>query len=150
VVDVGNTNKAMIGATNIERNLDLSYSLDKVKTDILRVVQNGGYALQNANHVFHTFRIGKLSGLEMAVFNITLKELDTEKTNIHIVVTEQIRSDGHKIIIDKMIDAFLERLSKALVGMPDAELTKVSAENSGCFGIAALMIATTTALMCLL
>lgn len=32
----------------------------------------------------------------------------------HIVVTEKIRNNGHQITIDQMIDAFLERLSKAL------------------------------------
>jgi len=61
-----------------------------------------------------------------------LKLLENSNTNIHIVVTEKIRNNGHQITVDKMIDAFLERLSKALVGATDDQLKTVSAGNSGC------------------
>jgi hypothetical protein len=63
--------------------------------------------------------------------NVTLKGLENGNTNIHIVVTEKIRNNGHQITIDQMIDAFLERLSKALTGATDEELKTVSAGNKG-------------------
>jgi hypothetical protein len=64
--------------------------------------------------------------------NVTLKGLENGNTNIHMVVSEKIRSNGHQMIVDQMIDAFLERLSKALTGATDEELKTVSAGNKGC------------------
>lgn len=122
----------MISSTNIERNIELSFPIEKVKQDIERTVKNGAYAMHSKNDVLNTFRIGKLTGLESISMNITLKSLENSNTNIHIVVTEKIRNNGHQITVDKMIDAFLERLSKALVGATDDQLKTVSAGNSGC------------------
>jgi hypothetical protein len=122
----------MISSTNIERNIELSFPIEKVKQDIERTVKNGAYAMHSKNDVLNTFRIGKLTGLESISMNITLKLLENSNTNIHIVVTEKIRNNGHQITVDKMIDAFLERLSKALVGATDDQLKTVSAGNSGC------------------
>jgi hypothetical protein len=122
----------MISSTNIKRNIELSFPIEKVKQDIERTVKNGAYAMHSKNDVLNTFRIGKLTGLESISMNITLKLLENSNTNIHIVVTEKIRNNGHQITVDKMIDAFLERLSKALVGATDDQLKTVSAGNSGC------------------
>ena len=122
----------MISSTNFERNIELSFPIEKVKQDIERTVKNGAYAMHSKNDVLNTFRIGKLTGLESISMNITLKSLENSNTNIHIVVTEKIRNNGHQITVDKMIDAFLERLSKALVGATDDQLKTVSAGNSGC------------------
>ena len=122
----------MISSTNIERNIELSFPIEKVKQDIERTVKNGAYAMHSKNDVLNTFRIGKLTGIESISMNITLKSLENSNTNIHIVVTEKIRNNGHQITVDKMIDAFLERLSKALVGATDDQLKTVSAGNSGC------------------
>jgi hypothetical protein len=121
----------MIGATNIERNLDLNFPLEKVKVDIERVVIQGVYTLHSKNDILNTYRVGKITGLESVNMNITLKQIES-KTNIHIVVTEKIRNSGHQMSVDKIIDAFLERLSKALTGAPDEALKTVSAGNKGC------------------
>jgi hypothetical protein len=55
-------------------------------------------------------------------------------------VTERIRNNGHQITIDQMIDAFLERLSKALTGATDEELKTVSAGNKGCMVTIIIML----------
>jgi hypothetical protein len=110
----------------------LSFPIEKVKQDIERTVKNGAYAMHSKNDVLNTYRIGKLTGLESISMNVTLKGLENGNTNIHIVVTEKIRNNGHQITIDQMIDAFLERLSKALTGATDEELKTVSAGNKGC------------------
>ena len=122
----------MISSTTIERNIELSFPIEKVKQDIERTVKNGAYAMHSKNDVLNTYRIGKLTGLESISMNVTLKGLENGNTNIHIVVTEKIRNNGHQITIDQMIDAFLERLSKALTGATDEELKTVSAGNKGC------------------
>jgi len=122
----------MIGATKIERNIDLTFSVESVKESIDRVVKAGGYALLNKNDILNTYRISKLTGLELINMNITLKKVDEGSCSIHLEVTEQLRNSGHKMQVDKMIDAFLERLSKALTGEPDSELEKVSKSNAGC------------------
>lgn len=122
----------MITSTNIERNIELNFPIEKVKQDIERTVKNGAYAMHSKNDVLNTFRIGKITGLESISMNITLKSLENSNTNIHIVVAEKIRNNGHQIAVDKMIDAFLERLSKALTGATDEELKTVSAGNKGC------------------
>ncbi len=130
----------MISSTNIERNIDLNYPLDKVKQDIARVVKQGVYTIHSQNDTFNTYRIGKLTGLEMISMNITLKVLENGNTNIHILVSEKIRNNGHQISVDKMIDAFLERLGKALTGATDEELKGVSAGNKGCMVTLLVMI----------
>jgi hypothetical protein len=119
-------------SSNIERNIELSFPIEKVKQDIERTVKIGAYAVHSKNEVLNTYRIGKITGLESIIMNITLKSLDAEKTNIHIVVTEKVRNQGHQSIVEKMIDAFLERLSKALTGAADEDLKTVSAGNKGC------------------
>lgn len=130
-------------ATNIERKLDLDFAISKVKTDIERVVKIAAYSLNSKNDILNTYRISKMSGLEIINMNITLSRIDDARTTIHIVVTEHIRHNGHKITIDQMIDAFLERLSKALVGETDEGLKSVSAANKGCFGVVILFIIVT-------
>lgn len=125
----------MNASTNIERQIELNFPIEKVKQDIERTVKIGAYAMHSKNDILNTYRIGKLTGLESINMNITLKVLESGNTNIHIVVTERIRNNGHQITIDKMIDAFLERLSKALTGANDEELKTVSAGNQGCIVI---------------
>ena len=115
----------MISSPNIERNIELNFPLEKVKQDIERTVKNGAYAMHSKNDVLNTYRIGKLTGLESISMNVTLKGPENGNTNIHIVVTEKIRNNGHQITIDQMIDAFLERLSKALTGATDEELKNI-------------------------
>jgi hypothetical protein len=136
----------MISATNIERQYDLDFPITKVKNDIERVVKPGGYVLDNKNDLLNTFRINKMTGLEFMSMNVTLKVLDENKTQIHINVTEKLRSDGHKLIVDKMIDAFLERLTKALTGATEEELRKVSESNKGCFVLFFVLIGSALAL----
>jgi len=127
-------------STNIERNIELNFPLEKVKQDIERVVKIGAYAMHSKNDIFNTYRIGKLTGLETISMNVTLKSLENGNTNIHIVVTENVRNSGHQISIDTMIDAFLERLSKALTGVTDEELKTVSPGNKGCMVTILVMI----------
>ena len=102
----------MIASTNIERNLDLNYPLVNVKEDIERVVKQGTYTILAKNETFNTYRIGKLTGLEMISMNITLKVLENGNTNIHILVSEKIRNSGHQSIVDKMIDALILKKSE--------------------------------------
>jgi hypothetical protein len=130
----------MISSTNIERNIELNFPLEKVKQDIERVVKIGAYAMHSKNDTFNTYRIGKLTGLESISMNVTLKSLENGNTNIHIVVTEKVRNAGHQSTIDSMIDAFLERLSKALTGLTDEELKTVSPGNKGCMVTILVMI----------
>jgi hypothetical protein len=123
--------------------LDLAFPISKVKTDIERVVKIAAYSLDSKNDILNTYRISKMSGLEIIHMNITLTGTDDARTTIQIVVTEQIRNSGHKIAVDKMIDAFLERLSKALVGEADESLKNVSSANKGCLGIVILFMIVT-------
>ncbi|MEI6880132.1 MAG: hypothetical protein WCK82_02155 [Bacteroidota bacterium] len=122
----------MISSTNIERNIELNFPIEKVKQDIERTVKFGAYVMHSKNDILNTFRIGKATGLEVISMNVTLKSLENGSTNIHIVVSEKIRNSGHQTTIDQMIDAFLERLSNALTGASDEQLKTVSAGNKGC------------------
>jgi hypothetical protein len=117
--------------TNIERKIDLNFPIEEVKQNINRVVKQGAYTILSQNEILSTYRIGKIANLEQVIMNITLKPIDTN-TNIHIVVSERIRNQGHQSSVEKIIDAFLERLSKGLTGASDEELKSVSAGNKGC------------------
>jgi len=131
----------MARGTNIEKSLDLNYDLGHVKSCIALVVEKGAYTMNSSNDILHTYRISKITGLEFVSMNITLKKIDDSNTNIHIVVTEPVRNDGHAVIINKMIDAFLERFSKALIGAPESEIAQVSAQNSaGCLGVVLALV----------
>jgi hypothetical protein len=116
---------------NLERKIDLTFPIEDVKQNIERVVKQAVYTIHSKNDVLHTYRIGKMTGLEMITMNITLKSIEGG-TNIYIVVTERIRNQGHQATVEQMIDAFLERLSKGLTGASDEELKTVSAGNKGC------------------
>jgi hypothetical protein len=117
---------------NLERKLELEFPINKVKTEIERVIKNGAYILDSKNDILNTYRINKMTGLEFMSMNVSLIRIDDNRTSINIVVTEQLRNSGHKMKLDQMLDAFLERLSKALTGESDDKLTSVSPANKGC------------------
>ncbi len=123
----------MSTSTNIERRIDVSFPLDKVKKDIERVGNQGFYCLHSKNDILNTYRIGYLSWTESIMMNITLKVLENGSTNIHIVIHSGWSPKLNvPLAIDKMIDAFLQRLNKVLTGATDEELKTVSAGNKGC------------------
>jgi len=59
----------MISSTNIERNIELNFPLEKVKQDIQRTVNFGAYAMHSKNDILNTYRIGKITGLESITMN---------------------------------------------------------------------------------
>jgi hypothetical protein len=115
----------------ITRDIDINFSIDQIKVSIERVIKLGVYTKQSHNDVFNTLRISKLDGLEMVFMNITLKKLEDNSTNIKVDVVERLRNAGHEIIVNRVIDNFLDRLGKSLTGVNDEEIKKAS--NSGCF-----------------
>lgn len=117
--------------TNIERNIDVNFPINEVKENIEIVVKEAVYTMLSKNDAFNTYRIGKMTGLEIVYMNVTLKAIDSG-TNIHIVVSERIRNSGHQSIVEKIIDAFLERLGKSLSGATAEEIKTVSSGNKGC------------------
>jgi hypothetical protein len=117
----------------ITRDIDIDFSIDHIKVSIEKVIKLGVYTKQSHNDVFNTLRISKLDGLEMVYMNITLKKLEDNSTNIKVNVVERLRNAGHEIIVNRVIDNFLDRLGKSLTGVNDEEIKKAS--NSGCFNI---------------
>jgi hypothetical protein len=122
----------MIGNVKIERDLDLDFDVNHVKSCIDKIIPLGVYTLQNRNDIFGTYRIGKMDGLEIVNFNVAIKKIDENKSNIKLDCIENIRNSGHESIVNRILDNFLERLSKSLVGLSDEEIKSVS--NKGCFG----------------
>lgn len=129
--------------SNTERNIELNFPIQKVKEDIDRAVKIGSYTMHSKNDLLNTYRIGRITGLESISMNVTLKPLENGNTNIHIVVQERIRNSGHQNTIDRMIDAFLERLSKSLIGANDEEIKTVSSGNKGCLVLFIFLITAT-------
>jgi hypothetical protein len=70
--------------------------------------------------------------------NITLNKIEDTKTKIKIEVVERLRNSGHEIIVNRIIDNFLDRLAKSLTGVEEEEIKK--AANKGCFGIIILFV----------
>lgn len=129
----------------LERNAEVDYSISHCKGCIERVVANGGYSVNNRNDILNTYRIGKITGLEFVNMNITLKKVSDDKTEIQVSCVEAIRNSGHQIAVDQILDAFMERFSKALVGAPDDALKTVS--QKGCLGVALALIIFSSALL---
>lgn len=128
----------MIGNIKIERDIDIDFKVDDIKTNILRVIPLGIYTKHSQNDVFNTFRISKMDGFEVVTFNVTIKKIDDNRSNIKIDCVENIRNSGHEVIVNRILDNFLDRLSKSLSGVSDDEI-KIAA-NKGCFGVILLML----------
>lgn len=118
--------------THITRNLEIDFTIDNIKECIEKVVKIGVYSILSKNDIFHTYTIGKMDGLEIVKMNITLKKIDDNKTSINIDVIERLRNSGHETTVNKVIDNFLDRLSKALIGKSDDEIKKPA---KGCLGL---------------
>lgn len=128
----------MIGNIKIERDIDIDFKIDDIKTNILRVIPLGIYTKHSQNDVFNTFRISKMDGFEIVTFNVTIKKIDDNRSNIKIDCVENIRNSGHEAIVNRILDNFLDRLSKSLSGVSDDEI-KI-ATNKGCLGVILLML----------
>ena len=122
----------------ITRDLDIDFNLDDIKSNIERVIKLGAYSKHSQNDIFNTYRIGKMDGLEIVYMNITLNKIEDTKTKIKIEVVERLRNSGYEIIVNRIIDNFLDRLAKSLTGVEDEEIKK--AANKGCFGIIILFV----------
>lgn len=122
----------------ITRDLDIDFNLDDIKSNIERVIKLGAYSKHSQNDIFNTYRIGKMDGLEIVYMNITLNKIEDTKTKIKIEVVERLRNSGHEIIVNRIIDNFLDRLAKSLTGVEEEEIKK--AANKGCFGIIILFV----------
>ena len=129
----------------LERNAEVDYSISHCKSCIERVVANGGYSVNNRNDILNIYRIGKLTGLEFVNMNISLKKVSDDKTEIQVSCVEAIRNSGHQIAVDNILDAFMERFSKALVGASDESLQSVS--QKGCFGVVLAFVVTTATIV---
>ena len=123
--------------THLTRNLEIEFTIENIKECIDKVVKIGSYTILSKNEVFHTYTIGKMDGLEIVKMNITLKKIDDNKTSINIDVIERLRNSGHEAIVNKVIDNFLDRLSKALTGKSDEEIKKPA---NGCLGLVILFL----------
>ena len=124
----------MRGNIKIERDLNLDFDLNHVKTCIDKVIPLGSYTLQNKNDILNTYRVSKLASMEFVSMTIVLKKIDDKTTNINLGCLENIRNGGHEITVNEILDNFLERLSKTLVGMSDEDIKKVT-KKPGCFGV---------------
>jgi len=128
----------------ITRDLDIDFNLDDIKSNIERVIKLGAYSKHSQNDIFNTYRIGKMDGLEIVYMNITLNKIEDTKTKIKIEVVERLRNSGHEIIVNRIIDNFLDRLAKSLTGVEDEEIKK--AANKGCLGTVIFLISIGSAL----
>jgi hypothetical protein len=135
----------MIGNIKIERDLDLDFSVSEIKSNIERIIPLGVYTKHSQNDVFNTYRIGKMDGLEVVNFNITIKKIDENKSNLKLDCVENIRNSGHEAVVNRILDNFLDRLGKSLTGLTDEEIKVAS--NSGCLGLALLLILAGTLLV---
>lgn len=123
--------------THITRNIEIDFTIEHIKECIEKVVKIGAYSIHSKNEVFNTYSIDKLDGLELVKMNITLKKIDETKTSINIDVIERLRNSGHEAVVNRVIDNFLDRLSKALTGQSDEEIKKAA---KGCLGLVILFL----------
>jgi hypothetical protein len=117
----------MSSVTKIERNIELNFTLEKVKKDIERVVKNGSYVMHSKNDILNTYYIGKVAGVSFMSMLVTLKSLENGNSNIHIEVNTK-GAECDQRFVERMIDTFLERLIKP----KDDERRIASTGNKGC------------------
>jgi hypothetical protein len=132
----------MIGNIKIERDLELEFSVSDIKSNIERIIPLGIYTKHSQNDVFNTYRISKMDGFEIVSFNVTIKKIDDNKSNLKLDCIENVRNSGHEAIVNRILDNFLDRLGKSLTGLGDEEIKLAS--NKGCFGLVLLLLLAST------
>lgn len=79
-----------------------------------------------------------MDGFEVVTFNVTIKKIDDNKSNLKLDCIENIRNSGHEAIVNRILDNFLDRVGKSLTGLTDEEIKVAS--NKGCFGLILLLL----------
>jgi hypothetical protein len=120
----------------INKEFDLNYNIDQIKLNVKKLYTENvykmkyTYMLQKELDSLNYFRISKMNGLVVVVWDINLKRIDDENTKIELVCF--IDTHTNSIAMSTM-NSFLERLVMLLDGKEDTEI--IENTNKGCFGL---------------
>ena len=120
----------------INKEFDLNYSIDQIKLNIKKLYTENvykmkyTYMLQKELDSLNYFRISKMNGLVVVIWDINLKRIDDENTKIELVCLIDTHSNS---IAMSTLNSFLERLVMLLDGKQDTEI--IENTNKGCLGL---------------
>lgn len=120
----------------INKEFDLNYSMDQIKLNIKKLYTENvykmkyTYMLQKELDSLNYFRISKMNGLVVVIWDINLKRIDDENTKIELVCLIDTHSNS---IAMSTLNSFLERLVMLLDGKQDTEI--IENTNKGCLGL---------------
>jgi len=119
----------MITTSVIEKNFDLTYSLDECHKAIELIIPKFIYICHNSSKATNYYRIGKSSGLTAVNFDVTFKIIDDTKTNLvlNCIIENRIRN-----LQNQIIENFIEHFTLALEGKID-ELNEKAQSDSASF-----------------
>jgi hypothetical protein len=129
--DMMNNNKI-----TINKEFDLNYGLDQIKHNIKKLYTENvykmkyTYMLQKEMDSLNYFRISKMNGLVVVIWDINLKRIDDENTKIELVCLIDTHTNS---IAMSTLNSFLERLMMLLEGKEDTEI--IESTNKGCLGL---------------
>jgi|688.fasta_scaffold396025_2 hypothetical protein len=120
----------------INKEFDLKYNIDVVKLNIKKLYTENiykrkyTYLLQKEMDSLNYFRISKMNGLVVVNWDINLKVIDDNNTQIELVCLTDTHTNN---IAMSTLNSFLERLVMLLEGKEDTEI--IENTNKGCLGI---------------
>lgn len=130
-----------------EKELVVNFPISEVKNAIMSMFDKfpSKYILRknDINEVFNTYHFPISNGLNPAIADMTLSEIEEGKTKIQITVTNAYGSISSNSILAGIISDYLLVLGKVLSGEKMEDI-KQTVNNSGCMVTLILLIASVT------
>lgn len=127
----------------VEKKVTLPYSKAKVLSDIKTLCEVGSskYSIMEENDTFGILKISIMSGLFVAIMNITLSEIDENNTSFSLTAHNASGSKATQANIDGMIGDFLKLVEMKLKGETvTADIVKQTAGGAGWGWVLILLI----------
>jgi hypothetical protein len=98
------------------RELELNYSIEKIRDAIKQVCRLGGYNILEANDTLGIYRISIAKNLATGIMNITVSKIDDGKTKCIFEIFNTSGGSAQPATLSRLQDGYLENLSKYLDG----------------------------------
>lgn len=120
----------------VNKTFELQYNIEFVKENINRLVNDRvfkakyTYMLQKNIDALSYYRISKMNGLVAVSWDVNLKTINDEHTNIELICICDTASNN---IATSTLNSFLERLVLLLDGKTDDNV--ITESKTGCLGL---------------
>lgn len=118
-----------------EKEITIEFPISKVKDAVMQVFDKlpNRYKLRkdDINEVFNTYRFPATSALYPGMIDLSLQDVDGDKTKVNITVTALHGSVSSNTTLNSVLNEYLLVLGKILSGESD-EVIKEPIKQTGC------------------